>query len=241
MALPPYLLKKDNSVLFNGAGEMLVFVPEKMYSLKLAFSAGEYQNVFGLLSYCVTDAKGKKGPLRLMHEPTRFLTKPFSVEKLKGAKLTKNTKEQDFRVFTYKKGDPIIVDVRVPQNIDNVEDFLNLVVITGNMLGTVPYDRMWKYFMKNIDINGASYGVSAQLFGMILSENCRDLENNEKPFRLSKSKDMTAYNLIGIRDVARLASPYSAFISENFGQSVVYSMMNDKKVEIPLEKVMVGD
>lgn len=241
MALPPFLQKKENSLLFNGSGEMLVFVPEKMYSLKLAFSAGEYQNVFGLLNYCVVDTKGKKGPLKLMHEPTRFLTKPGSIEKLKGVKLTQNTKEQDFRVFTYRKGDPVIVDVRVPMNIDNVEDFLNLVIITGNMLGTVPYNTIWKYFLKNIEINGASYGVSAQLFGIIISEACRELNNNEKPFRLSKSKDMTAYNLIGIRDVARLSSAYSAFISENFGQSIVYSMMNDKNVEVPLEKVMVGD
>ena len=48
MPLPAFLKKDGNAVLFNGTGEMQVFIPEKMYSLKLAFSAGEFQNIFGL-------------------------------------------------------------------------------------------------------------------------------------------------------------------------------------------------
>ena len=52
---------------------------------------------------------------------------------------------------------------------------------------------------------------------------------------------MTAYNLLGVRELSRIISPYSAFTSDNFTQSIVNAMMNDKKVDNPLEKVMTGD
>ena len=242
MPLPAFLKKDGNAVLFNGTGEMQVFIPEKMYSLKLAFSAGEFQNIFGLVPYCLVDTKtNKRGEMKIMHEPTRFLTKPGSIDKLKGVKLTKNTPEQDYRVLHYVKGDAIIVDTRVPQEIENVEDFINLVLITGNLLNVVPYDKIWKYFMKNIEVNGYNYNVSAQLFGIMLSENCRDINNQDKPFRLGSYKDMTAYKLLGVRELSRIISPYSEFTSDNFTQSIVNAMINDKKVDNPLEKVMTGD
>ena len=241
MAWPKFLKKEGRAALFNGPGEMSIFIPEKMYDLKLAFSAGEYQNIFGLVPYCLIDDKGKKGPLKYIKEPTRFLTRPYKIDKLKGVKLLKTTKEQDYRVLCYKKGDQVISDILVPMDITNVEDFISLTFVTGNLLNVIPYDELWYYFIKNMEIQGEKYNVTAQMFGIALAESCRDINNIEETYRNSGNKDLTAYNMIGLRDVSRMISAYSAFTSDNFTQSAVHAMMNDKKVEQPLERVLTGD
>lgn len=242
MAKWPTFLKKDgDKVLFNAPGELLFFLPEKLFDLRLAFPAGDYQNVFGLLNYCLVDANGKKGKLKLLKLPTRFLTQPYKIDKIKEAKLISTSKVQDYRVFRFKKGDAVIVETRVPMDIKNVEDFINLILITGNMTNSVPYDKIQDMFMKNMDVNGNNYNVSAQMFGIIFSECCRALNDPSKPYRLSNTNDLTAYVLMSVKKVSRLISSYSAFTSENFMESITHAMMNDKKVDQPLERVMTGD
>ena len=46
---------------------------------------------------------------------------------------------------------------------------------------------------------------------------------------------------MSVKKVSRLISSYSAFTSENFMESITHAMMNDKKIDQPLERVMTGD
>lgn len=238
--LPMFLSRKNNSVIYSDSGELDIFVPEKYFDLRMAFSAGQYMNVFGILNYCVIDKNGKKSDLRQLNIPTRFLTKPYKIDKLKGVKLISSSKPQDYRVFRYKKDDPVIVEVKVPEEIENVEDFINLFVITGNIPNTISYDKLQTYFVDNIAANGNSYNICLQIFGIVISELCRSQKDINVPFRLSGSKNMNDYQPISVKAVSKLINAYTALTSENFTDAAVHAMMNDKKIDSPLERVMVG-
>lgn len=238
--IPSFVKRVGDSIVYNDDGEFIFYVPEKQYDLNIVKPIGDYFSMLGLVNYSI-EKNGKSSVLKAFNCPTRFITKPFKYEKLRDVKLIKTDKKQDYRKLIYKRGDPIIVSVKVPEEIENVEQMMNLFVITGNVPNTIPYDKLQNYFIENMDMNGNSYGLSLQMFGVVLSELCRDPNNIDRPFRLSKSKDMTNYRTISIKEVSKLISPYSAIVSENFDDSVVHSIMNkDKNVDIPLEKVLMG-
>jgi len=239
--LPMFLKRKDKAILFDGNGEFFFYVPEKYFDLKTAFMVGDYINILGVLDYAIEDKSGKKSELKQFNYPTRFLTKPYQIDKIKNVKILSSSKPQDYRLFRYKKDDAIIVETKVPQEIENVEDLVNLFMITGNIPNTIPYDTLQNYFIENMSINGNSYGINIQIFGVILSELCRSTKDINTPFRLSKPSNMHDYQPISVKDVSKMVSAYSALTSENFDESIVQSMMNDKKINSPLEKVLMGE
>ena len=238
--IPSFVKRVGDSIVYNGDGEFIFYVPEKQYDLSIVKSIGDYISLLGVINYSI-EKNGKSSGLKTFNCPTRFITKPYTFEKVRGVRLIKTDKKQDYRLLKYKKGDPIIVSVKVPEEIENVEQMMNLFVITGNVPNTIPYDKLQNYFIENMDMNGNSYGLSLQMFGIIISELCRDPKKLDQPFRLSKSKDMTNYPTLSIKEISKMISPYSAIISENFDDSVVHAAMNkNKNVDIPLEKVLMG-
>ena len=89
-------------------------------------------------------------------------------------------------------------------------------------------------------LNGESYNVPLQLWGVIVSECCRSRHDHNTPFRLSGSKDMFDYESISVKNVSKMVSAFSAFQSENFDDSVIHAMTNSKAVDSPLEKVLTN-
>lgn len=239
--IPPFLKRVHDSIVFNQDGEFHFYIPEKYFDRKLAFYAGEFINVIGVMDYALADKNGKLGQLRRFNYPTRFLTNPYKVDKLKGIKLIKESKVEDYRLLRYRKGDPIIVNIFVPQDSSNMEDFVKMFAVSGIIPNTIPYDELQTYFIDNIKYNGSSYGIALQLFGILISELCRSSKNDEVPFRLSGSNNMHDFAPISVKKVAKLISAYSAITSENFNESIVYASMNTKKVESPLERVITGE
>ena len=78
------------------------------------------------MDYAVFDKNGNTSGLKSFKFPTVFLTKPYTIEKQKGVKLTKHTDVEDYRLLRYKRGDAIMVSVAVPQSIVNVEAFFKI-------------------------------------------------------------------------------------------------------------------
>ena len=46
---------------------------------------------------------------------------------------------------------------------------------------------------------------------------------------------------MSVKGVSKLISPYTALLSEDFDESILYAMMNDQPKETSLEKVLVGE
>lgn len=239
MALPNFLKKEGNSVLFNGDGEFVFYIPELYFDRKFAIINGEYVNLLGVLDYSVFDSKGKSiTGLRPFKFPTIFLAKPSTVEKVKKIKLKDTSDEQDYRFLRFKKGDQIVVHTKVPESIVNVEEFYKLF-LSGKLPTTIPYDKMWEYFIESANLNDLNYDMSIQIFGILYSEICRDKKDIYKPFRLSKETNMLNYQPVGIVEVPKLVSPHSSITSENWDEAVVNAVINKNSAYSPMEKLLM--
>ena len=107
------------------------------------------------------------------------------------------------------------------------------------MPNTIPYDKEQEYFLDTMAYNSGSYGVNAQLFGLIIREINRDANDISKQFISTNPTDMTAYTALGIKDLPKMTSPYTAIASENFDESVVNAIINKNHKETPLEKLFL--
>ena len=86
--------------------------------------------------------------------------------------------------------------------MDNAEDLINLFIIGGHISNTIPYDKIQNYFIDNINYNNDDgYGISLQLFGIVIGELCRSTKDVSKPFRLTGSTNMHDYKSISIIDI----------------------------------------
>lgn len=237
--IPKFLKRKDDSLLFALEDKEFVFiVPEKFFERRDAIIIGEYVNLIGILDYAIFDKNGKHGGLKRFNFPSVFLTKPYEIEKMKQVKLTANSEVQDYRFLKYKKDDIIVVSTKVPEEIENVEEFYK-IFLTGNLPTTIPYDKLQDYFTESARINGCNYGVSLQLFGIVISEMCRDPKNMNNPYRLAKNKNMFDYKAINIEDIPKLVSPYQSLTSVNWDEGLINAIINKNAVDSPLEKVLV--
>lgn len=237
--IPSFLRQEKNSVYFNRTGELVYYVPEYYFKSEIAIINGQDVSLLGMFDYSVFDEKGKTVTgLKRFNYPTIFICRPGSIEKKKDLKLTKNSKIEDYRLLKFKKDDICIISTKVPMLIQNVEEFFRLFK-NGKFPNTIPYDKIQEYFFDTMAYNSGGYGVSAQLFGVMIREMFRDQNNIDNPFILSDSNDMTAYTAIGIKDLPKMTSPYTAIASENFDESVVNAIINKNHKETPLEKLFL--
>ena len=88
-------------------------------------------------------------------------------------------------------------------------------------------------------LNGGNYGLNMQLFGIMISELCRDPKDITTLFRHTDMKDMTAYTPISIKESPNQISPLAAVTSENWNESMVYAIMNKDASSSPLESLFV--
>ncbi len=238
MSIPSFLKKDKYSILFNGDGEFIFYVPELYFKTNKAIIVGEYVNLLGILDYAVFDKNGKSSGLKRFNFPTVFLSRPTTIEKVKQLKLTNTSEVQDYRLLRFSKGDQIVVSTKVPQDLANTEEFYSLF-LGGNLPTTIPYNELHNYFPENVRLNGASYNLNMQIFGVVISESFRDPKDLSKPFRLSKETDMTNYKAINIKTIPKLVSPHSSITSENWDEAVVNAVLNTNVKDSPMEKILM--
>ena len=245
--IPGYITTRGDSVYYTGKGEFLLYIPEKYFEMSFAIANGEYITSMGILLYSVketenSDPSKKLKPLKL---PTMFTTKPGRIEKVRKLKLL-NQDEEDYRVLHYTNNgeDKIIVSTKLPQDIENVETFYRMFVKTGNIPTYIPYNEIQDYFYESMRLNGGNYNTNWQLFGLVISELCRDKNNLSIPYYMSrayKNGDMNGYKSIAIRDVPKYISPFTSITSENWNDAIIQSInMEDKEIYTPMEKIMMG-
>lgn len=240
MEVPKFLKKVQDTLLYNGDGELIYHIPEKFFENRCAVIIGEHVSLLGVFSYEIKNSNGKSNGIKNFKFPTRFMCKPYDIEKVKAYKISNEYPAMDYRLLKFHKNDEAVTSTKVPQDITNVEDLYRLMVITGNIPPTIKYSELQEYFLESMDINGGNYGVNAQMFGILVGELCRNPSDISKPFRYSKDKlkNDINYTSIGLKDVPKYVSPFSAITSENFDESVVAAIMNDNEQYIPLEKVL---
>lgn len=249
MKVPYFLKLEKDALLFNLDDSEFVFYLDEVFfndttKNPIAQIDGEYVTFIGLCNWAIVDKNGKVSEPKLFKFPTMLMCKPYTIEKVKGLQLNKNVEPSDYRLLRFRKGDEVISQVRVPQILENVELFYKMAVISSKMPNTIPYDEGWKLFLENMELNGSSYKLSAQLFGILWQAICRDPKDISKPFRYTPCTDMTGYKPISIKMVPKFISPYSAIVSENWDESLMSAIMlsdkdNNDIVGSPLEKIIM--
>lgn len=223
--------------------EIIYFIPESYFEGKSAIIVGNFVNLLGVFNFAIYENGSPKGELKTFNFPSIFICEPSSIEKAKDLKLTKTSEVQDYRLLKFRNGDKLIVQTSVDQNIEYVEELFRLFVLVGNLPNTIDYRNIWRIFKENIDISGNSYGVSMQVLGLLQTETCRDVEDNSRPFRMSRAKknsEWTNYKPISVKQCPDYISPYVSLTSENYDNSVMMASMMDGGKYSPLEKVLMG-
>ena len=240
--VPNFLKREGDGLVFNQDGEFIFYVPQDYFNTNNAFLVDDYINIIGVLDYTIANKNGKNNGLHPFKFPTVFLTKPSAIEDLKQIKLIKTAPVQDYKALHYKKGDFVVISVKVPQNIQNMEDIMKLFFISGHIPPTIPYNTIQNYFPESLELNGGgSFNVDIGLFGVIIAGVCRSSKDLAIPFRLSKSNDMLDYTPVSVQNLPKLNSPFDSLISENWDRSIIgASLTKEKSTQSPLEKVLMG-
>lgn len=261
--VPSFLKRDGDALLFNQDGQFVFYVPELYFDRGDAQIKGEYVNLLGILDYTIFNENGSNIGLKRFYFPTVFLCKPSRMEKSKNIHLKKalgnstsvlhnsaviedepefdedKVHSQDYRLLIFEKGDAVVVSTKVPQNITNVEDFYR-IFLTGKLPTTIPYDKLQDYFIESMSLNGSSYGMSLQMFGIVVGEMCRDPRDQSRAFRHTKFKDQRSYKAISIKDLPKYISPNSSLCSENWDLGVIGAIMNPSNADSPLERLLMG-
>lgn len=237
--IPGFLKKDGDALLFNEKGQFVFYVPEIYFDRGDAQIKGEYVNLLGILDYTIFKPDGSNIGLKRFNFPTVFLCKPSRIEKNKNIKLKAAVDPQDYRLLIFEYGDAVVVSTKVPQNIANVEDFYR-IFLTGKLPTTIPYDKLQNYFIDSMSLNGASYGMSLQMFGVVVSEMCRDPKDPSRAFRHTRFTDQMAYKAISIKDLPKYISPSSSISSENWDLGVIGAIVNPTDTNSPMEKLIMG-
>lgn len=246
MKLPYFLKEKDNSLYFNLKDKELQFyVIENYFNQKSINIDGEYIDLLGVLEYAIVDIKsGKQELVKIMNFPSIFTCRPYTVEKKKQIKPTKNSETDDYRILKFRYEDIVVKSIYTPELITNVEEFFKMLFITAKIPPEIPYDKLWEMMEENFNINGGSYNVDYHLLGMICAEIARSKTNPKIPFRYTEMKNPNDYKLVSIKTLPKYNSPFSAITSENFDESLYASVLmsqgDDKDIkDSPLEKIVM--
>ena len=237
----PHFLKRDgDALLFNQDGQFVFYVPEVYFDRGDAIIKGEYINLLGILDYTIYNPDGSNIGLKRFYFPTVFLCKPSRIDKAKNLRLTNAVEPSDYRLLIFEKGDAVVTSVKVPQNITQVEDFYR-IFLTGKLPTTIPYDKLHEYFIDAMALNGSSYNMSLQMFGIVVSEMCRNKKDLTQAFRHTTIKDMMGYKAISIQDLPRYISPNAAISSNNWDLAVTAAVLSKNTTNSPMEKLIMGN
>lgn len=244
MQLPDFLSEKGNSLVYNGDGELLYYIPETYFGHSknpLSKMVGYYVSTIGCFDWAIMSKNGKISEAHPFKFPTILLCKPSNIEKVKNIEIGKSKRKKDYRILHFANGDEAISDVNLPQIVDNVETLFKLMVITGGKIpDTVPYDHFHEYPPESMKLNSGSFGINMQCFGILASKVCRDPSDLSKCFRHGNMKSMNDYVQISIKQCPKYTSPYVALTSENWDESLMAAMLiDDKDIKYsPMEKIV---
>lgn len=245
--IPKFLKIKDGTVYYNGEGELVIIIPERFFERNHAIIEGDITHTIGIMNYAILKKpsdKIKNNTKRLNH-PSAFSTKPGRVEKVKDFKLNDSVKPEDYRLYYYKDNDEdqVICNIQMPDDIANVEEFMSIFVNTGKIPKGISYYDLYAYFEEAMNINGNSFKMNMQEFGLIVSEMAVD-PSTGKPYRLSKKCDTDpyGYDVLSIKDIANNISPFTAMVTENWNESIVNAALIEDKdvIDTPMEPILTG-
>ena len=150
---------------------------------------------------------------------------------------------QQFTVLTINSGNQVTPNSTYIQSLKDAIMFLHK--FNGAKFSNVmPYDEIVRIFKDGIQKNGVSLGVPDVLISLIISELCRDSENDFQPFRFKANKTGKdeGYSLIGIKKIPQKSSVLAALAFEDM-QTAIRAAVHQTRTDFeqrtaPIEKLI---
>lgn len=219
-----------------------IYIPtsfiNKNASFSIATELGDRLETIGIFLFKVN------GELYFLAFPLKFQFQFSSVEK-KRLKLKPNIKEDEYFIYTLKKGDAFIYDVLHQKNIDDISnDFVAKLIENGKIPQYVSYDDVLQLFINVMSASTyTNLAVSSVSLEFLLSELYRSKDNTRDPFRFAyNGNNEYSYKMIRITKVPQLNSTFTGLIGESINDQLVDAVVkkreNVKEKESPIEKII---
>lgn len=240
------LIKKDNSVIFDGE-RMNIYIPSSYFDRNMANYNGKFINTLGIFLFEITtdnDFKSNKdGIFHKLKLPVKINFEYDDTYKIK-KKIDKYA-EDSYIVFVVKKGNIFLDNVYREQNANSTQDFIN-ALHKGYLPKFIAYDEVIQMYLNNIQITKTNLRNCSMVFETIISECYRSKNNMKIPFRKIAGKtgnvNMYDYQNVNIKRLPSLNSTFADMAFEDVKQSIISSVNKTrsgaKENESPVEKTI---
>ena len=237
-----FTTEKDGFKVSKHYEKVEVLIPEQYFKNGIAQLMGTKVNTLGIVNMVLYPIKG--GSPKIMQ-----LTLPI--------KLDFNTDEEMFKQDYELDGKPVSFNVctvyqnnYIINNTKHIKSLFNSIAFVewfngGKIADTVPYNEVSGIFTDAANMNGIGLGVPNVLIDIMISEMCRDADEEAIPYRFKLNKlgvDNGSYKFIPIKQIPQTSSVLAALAFEDIGKSVRNSVIQTEKGVAqrtsPIEKML---
>lgn len=240
----PYFLKQkpdSNSLQFKLEDKELVFfIPTVFFDRKYVKTINGRVNLLGIFNYTIRDINTHKmDGLYTFNYPTLIECEPSNVVKIKDLDNIKGLRPDDYTLLIFRNNDIVISSTKVIEDVANADLFYSIFT-SGRLPSSIPYNEIQNYFTENLLLNGKSYDLNMQLFGLIIGEMATQTGKPDILFRHTNMEDFHDYSLKNIKTSPKTVSAFSSYTSEVYDEAIINANLVNKRGSSPMEKLFMG-
>ena len=242
MVINEFLSKNADDQLINTADQISVFVHSYYFDKNLAFYEGSNITTVGVLYLEVLPKLGQPAQTFALDLPIDLSVHFTSTSKVR-RKFKGMAEEDEFEVFIVPKGEVFINSMTHIVRPASVKGFLDYLM-AGTLPDETPYSRLLTYVRNAASMNNFSLGVPSLLLEVMVSELCRNKDEETQSFRYvaGQSGAELGYVSAKIKDIPKLSSVFSGVSFENINEALISGVLLTKEgkeqKDPPSEKVL---
>ena len=232
---------KDNKIILDKRFyKCEVLIPKNYFDDGIAVKEATKIKSIGIVAMKIFDTPSK----------AKFyqLTVPIEVvfntdEELSDRMIKYDGKIETYTVLTVYGGNAVTDSNQYLQSMFKALAFM-AKFNSAKFSSSIPYDSLVQLFKDGITKNSVKLGVPDVLVEMIISELCRDSEDNTRAFRfkINETNNTTGYNFLGIKKIPQNSSVLAALAFEDMNTSIraaIYQTKIGMKQNLsPIEKMI---
>lgn len=236
---------KDSKGMFIFTGYLMeIYIPQMYFEKNIATNVGDTINSFGVVYYHILDKSEKVLDDGFFNLPIEISFKVNNMEAREENISGKYGETEKYVILKYYNNESIMPSI-INQSSAWTEKFVNLIM-KGNFDNNIPYDKLLKMWMTNMDLCNTDIGAPSVILEVMLSEICRHKKNPDTQFKNVIGKDPKVspleYVSMNARSIASRNSVFSAMTFEDMDSMITTSLnmknYNKAQKESPIEKII---
>jgi len=230
--------KVGNTVIVN-VKNLRVYIPNSYFENEIAEYIGSNIETIGIFYFSVHNDENEdysKGNIHSLKIPSMITLYTEKIEKLK---LSINKQDEEiYTILSFNLNDVFLQNTHIIKSPKNTLSFINLLHY-GKLPSNIKYEEIISIYRTNLQLNDVNLKVPSLILESIISELCRDKNDRNIPFRLSKGNE---FSYAPIKMLPHLNSTFSSisFEDPNKGLALSIKRTKDNKEQAlsPVEKVI---